>query len=376
MCRVVALSAAMVTLVLSPSAWGEWEAPTPVPVDRLIENAKKYVEENPKDARGYYVLGRLHSLAFAVRKETIRVYGADKPLPQFPHWESILVPVKDAGSLEKKVLDHLTASVRHYRKAVELDPEKAYYRLGLAWMLEQGRAWAVQAGVAPELKGPDLTEEERRRWEEEVKRLGAEEPAVRDQAEAELRKNWERSMRVLLRAREHEDPEVRARIEGLISWAVRRQWTEEALGQYRKAFELTEEADRRLRSREFEADWAISLEAAQGIVRILKERGPTEEEKKEIERLTDHIWAMERITEVMVTPIVFPIREPLPLRDLVDASARVRFDLHGLGIPAEWPWLRANAAFLAWDWTGSGKIESGRQLFGSVTWLFFWEHGY
>jgi hypothetical protein len=33
-------------------------------------------------------------------------------------------------------------------------------------------------------------------------------------------------------------------------------------------------------------------------------------------------------------------------------------------------------AILCWDPAGTGKITSGKQLFGSVTWWMFWRDGY
>ncbi len=36
-----------------------------VPVNRLIINTTKYIKAHPKDSQGYYLLGRLHSFAFA-----------------------------------------------------------------------------------------------------------------------------------------------------------------------------------------------------------------------------------------------------------------------------------------------------------------------
>src|ERR1051326_7524934 len=49
-----------------------------IPIDRLLKNFDKYVADNPKDARGYYVLGRLHALAFAGREKGDRVRMVDE----------------------------------------------------------------------------------------------------------------------------------------------------------------------------------------------------------------------------------------------------------------------------------------------------------
>jgi hypothetical protein len=45
-----------------------------VPVDRLISNTAKYLKAHPKDSEGYYLLARLHSLAFAGYVRTLEVW--------------------------------------------------------------------------------------------------------------------------------------------------------------------------------------------------------------------------------------------------------------------------------------------------------------
>ena len=44
--------------------------------------------------------------------------------------------------------------------------------------------------------------------------------------------------------------------------------------------------------------------------------------------------------------------------------------------PAVGRGCESDTALLVWDPARSGKIESGLQLFGSVTWWIFWHHGY
>jgi hypothetical protein len=38
--------------------------------------------------------------------------------------------------------------------------------------------------------------------------------------------------------------------------------------------------------------------------------------------------------------------------------------------------VKPGTAILVWDPKATGRIESGRQLFGSVTWWIFWRDGY
>jgi hypothetical protein len=68
---------------------------------------------------------------------------------------------------------------------------------------------------------------------------------------------------------------------------------------------------------------------------------------------------------MFITPVIFPIAGDAGLRDLVDESGRgVRFDLVGDGSQDRWRWVTPRAAFLVWDGGGSGRVTSGRRMFG------------
>jgi hypothetical protein len=79
---------------------------------------------------------------------------------------------------------------------------------------------------------------------------------------------------------------------------------------------------------------------------------------------------------LIVTPILVPIAADTAFEDLVDRRSRVKFDFTGQGPPRRMGWLTPKAAWLVWDPKRRGKITSGFQLFGSVTWLAFWDNGY
>ena len=77
-----------------------------------------------------------------------------------------------------------------------------------------------------------------------------------------------------------------------------------------------------------------------------------------------------------ITPIVLAIDRRRSLGEMLDEEATVRFDLDGDGPVERWPWVRSEAGFLVWDQDGTGRITSGKQLFGSVTWWMFFDDGY
>jgi hypothetical protein len=77
---------------------------------------------------------------------------------------------------------------------------------------------------------------------------------------------------------------------------------------------------------------------------------------------------------VPITPIAIPL-EDAPLSELLDTKASVAFDLDGTGKRA-WTWITPKAGWLVMDHAGTGRIESGLQFFGSVTFWLFWDNGY
>src|SRR4051812_23783624 len=76
-----------------PQAGGKPIAPVQVPITRLLRNMGEYVKAHPKDAEGYYTLGRINSAAFARESETLSLYPdtEDKP-PRFPYFTPIIMP--------------------------------------------------------------------------------------------------------------------------------------------------------------------------------------------------------------------------------------------------------------------------------------------
>jgi len=76
----------------------------------------------------------------------------------------------------------------------------------------------------------------------------------------------------------------------------------------------------------------------------------------------------------MMTPILLPL-EDVPFDQLVEPSSPVRFDLDGSGRRLQWGWLTPKAAWLVYL-DKRERVESALQLFGTVSFLAFWEDGY
>ncbi len=63
------------------------------------------------------------------------------------------------------------------------------------------------------------------------------------------------------------------------------------------------------------------------------------------------------------------------MRELLAPDVHVTFDLDGFG-SSVWTWLQPSTGILVWDPGHTGSIQSGLQLFGSVTWWMFWRDGF
>ena len=116
---------------------------------------------------------------------------------------------------------------------------------------------------------------------------------------------------------------------------------------------------------------SITAEAAGYLLKLLDRTG----DAAEIKTLESRRQQMKGVLRP-ITPIAIPLAEGLDAIDILDDAASVRFDADGSGMARRWTWIRPNAAWLVFDRDGRGKIGSGLQLFGNVTFWLFWPNGY
>jgi hypothetical protein len=285
----------------------------PVPLERLYRNVGALIQKNPKDPDAHYTLGRLHSLAFAreAQKDARVTRGNDaEKLPGFPPFEGVQIRPMEPGKASDEALKHLGISIQEYTRATELDPRRSLFQLGLGWMLEQGVPYADRT-PAPWLNPPKKA------------------PAA--------------------------------------------DWQQRSLDAYRKAYAMDRDKDLKSGHQGPYADSAISLEAGEGILRLLKDRAdePSRTETAEVKVTVDRLAKLPRA----ITPIVFPLEGKGDLASLL-TDRQAAFDLPGVGRAQNWPWVNGRAGILVWDPERTGRITSGVQLFGSVTWSMFWSDGY
>ena len=394
--RVIGITS-LLGLLLAAPALARFMSPKDIPVERLVANLARQVQERPKDARAHYVLGRVHALAFTMRTSQLVGWPAHEEnepprLPatwieakllgkegQPPRWlppDRQELPPPRAEAL----LEHLAQGVRSLRRAVELDASVAEHHLTLGYLLEEGAHLASMVNT-PELLADRETlpsGEETEEIERLVNGLGAEDPAGRDAVEAQLVRRLPSALAILHARRADPDERIQSRVARLLSSS----WRARAAEAYGRALDLAFE-------RELKEGLPLSLlgpdvrdlvshEAAHGFLRLARrEEVPLE---RRDERVQETRAALERVSAVdfarAITPIVLSLESASSLDELLAPGARVEFDLDGDLVAEEWPWLRPQAAFLVWDPQREGRITSGRQLFGSATWWLLFEDGY
>lgn len=143
-----------------------------------------------------------------------------------------------------------------------------------------------------------------------------------------------------------------------------------AIGLYRKVVEKGWAKDQKAEVAPLGGHF-ITAEAAGYLIPLLDK----DKDAKEIETLQGRVTGLGKLPRP-ITPIAVPLADGLDASDILDAKAAVGFDADGTGLPGRWTWINSRAAWLVMDHKGDGKVRSGLQLFGSVSFWMFWENGY
>jgi hypothetical protein len=120
-----------------------------------------------------------------------------------------------------------------------------------------------------------------------------------------------------------------------------------------------------------EWDLHVVLSEAAGHFTLIAER---EDDKRMIVELKHRLDLAPPL--MFITPIFVPLEANADVSSMIDRSPSVAFDFSGQGERMQLGWLTGKAAWLVWDPHKTGRIDSGFQMFGSVTWIAFWENGY
>ena len=299
-----------------------WATVDIIPVERLIANTAAYIQENPADPQGYYTLARIHYRAFADASAQVSASaGPEGRLPQLqPDWlwrdrrnfRRRQQKERPPDFSGQELNEHAALASENFEKVIELDPNNALYHLGLAGLLEQYADFVKTTYGIPEAFSSILFDK--------------------------------------------------------------------AKETYYQAYALSVETDTQLESvRGIEGGprALVSYEAGQAYVRLSpSESALSPSEKELVESIQRNVDKLCALPGQFITPIVFSLSRHKALPDLIASGVQARFDLDGDGVVEAWPWVRPETGILVWDPEQTGKITSGRQFFGSVTWWLFFANGY
>jgi tetratricopeptide (TPR) repeat protein len=300
--------------------------PEAVPVDRLVENLRQQVEQRPESAKAHYQLGRAHYIAVVFKSAKVGIFEADDD-ERFPrvaddflqdwvleHRDKAEGGIKDP--LEEHAFQkHYKGAIKHLLRATALAPDNGKYHLTLASAYEQGSATLLAVNATQPADGGDAQDND---WHREAKR--------------------------------------------------------QALKHYERAYSLTvdEELQEELPLQGLSG--FVSHEAGTGFLRLAKDFDDVEPQR--IDEVQAAVKTLKDKPQKRITPIIFSLEATSDVSTLIDRDTTVSFNLDGSGRAQRWRWVEPDTGLLVWDPEQTGKITSGRQLFGSVTWWLFWDTGY
>ncbi len=300
-----------------------------VPVARLLANLESRLALNTNDVEVLYHLARVHSMAYSTNLQTVNIVTNDEKHGRWPIFShpgrDLGIPTTIASHSDPvgklAAQSHLTNAIAYYERASSLslqntnDPSTTW----LTARIQLGLAWSLdQAGRRQEAVAA-YREALQLAWQIEVdgtRPLRKPTPA-----------SWD---------------EVRA---------IRPSITPQGI------------------------HLGPGICFSQEIIGYLLALLDPAKEAGEIAQLKQDKLMLASIRRP-ITPILIPLQPETPFEELVDPAANVAFDLDGSGLEQRWGWITPKAAWLVFDQEGTGRITSGLQMFGNVTFWLFWRDGY
>lgn len=371
-------------LVLIQTALAHGIIPRDVPVDRLVANLTQYIKENPNDAEGYYRLGRVHTLALETKTEFVIAYEQQVVRPAEGSWahRTPSATGKPTPSTPVEVRNHLSEAVRLLNKAIAMQPTEARYRLTLASALEAGMSLSEQVDVWPlapvaEVLNPPPANAEARYYIERIRRsFENPSPGSADELLQYVRDPRDSVIRDIVMTVAYETRN-RPNLRDLIRQLRAADWTRQIEDQLFIAMTYALPADGKALTKPIWGgmdDW-VSYEAGRAFIRIVEARRSRPSDNIRLRVARETIRSFDNLPAPQgITPIVLDFgRQTLAQ---IGSRKLSTFDLDGSNRPQHWSWVTPSTGILVWDPERSGRITSGRQLFGSVTWWVFFDNGY
>lgn len=382
--RQIVTSVAVICIA-SSDLFARWRAPPRLPLGRVANNIAAYIKEHPNEAHGYYLLGRVHDIAYTYATRDISAFIEDSApyLPRFSRVAPDMNRIREHNSVQIPManderLPHLAAALRSFATAIEKSPKDAQTHLSYASLLERAAADAGNVDFLPLDSAPIASSQPESMPSTnpstyEVGRFAAQLAELDKQRWIEWNRDLPKISPLALSLRCNDDPNVKERARTLLTAF----WNRQALLHYFEAVSLSVEPELQK-----ETHWGkrelVSFEAADCYRKLRESLGTTfdipDEKTDEIEVAWEKLDA--RDYRMAITPIVFSLGESARVEELLDDRCAVKFDLDGDGLIEYWPWVRSDTAFLVWLGDDNAPTTSARQMFGSVTWWMFYRDGY
>ncbi|MGH7143278.1 MAG: hypothetical protein ACREJ2_04000, partial [Planctomycetota bacterium] len=232
------------------------------------------------------------------------------------------------------------------------------------------------------------TPAQKEKWDPLVRKLDSPAAADRDAAMAQLRAGGIDAVPVLLANLNTSSVQTHASVQELLHAIHKLAWQQQALDHYWQAYQFS--FDTALQSMQKNGFQMVDLnaEAEVDYRALVKQIGLTDERRKNLAtidagdkkllqaRAAARAENLPFLVPPGFSPVVFSLTAAQPLHALVDPAKSVHFDLDGDGYAERRMWVQPDTAILCWDPGCTGKITSGRQLFGNVSWWIFWDNGY
>ncbi|HMN41600.1 MAG TPA: hypothetical protein PKE29_12200 [Phycisphaerales bacterium] len=379
----LAITASVLLVVFGTSpAFGHGVIPEATPVDRIIQNLEARLKDKPDDAEMHYRLGRTHGLAFELKTDTVSVWNRQDPTEIAERcWQWKSDPKNEPKDAQLRT--HLAEAIKHLSLAIQLDPSPARYHMALGSVLESGLPLAGKIDQWPRPPAEGAAAHINDYLTREINAAEAD-PEKAKTVISSLRSSFKtdggftvRDVVAATLLKRLSDPNAhRAKVARDL---LTEDWRVQMGDEYFTAMAFALPADSELRDKPIwgSMDCWIAYDASKCYLRLVKGgmiKNVPPIRKAAAKAVNSSFEDLP--TPNAITPIVFPVSTDQSLGSLIDSTTAVPFDLDGSGRPQSWPWPLSSAGILVWDPTNSGKITSGRQLFGSVSWWIFFDNGY
>jgi len=340
-------------------AAGRFSLPEYVPAERLIENATAYIEEEPNDPSGYYILARIHYMAFANKAFLVGTFDEQRAssLLSYWWWEDYLSGARRAEATRIALAEFGLESTADLTD----ENRSAFY----------DRVWALEEELRTQDWQPKQPDQEQLLGHVAAAQWNFYQAIARDPnnglyylGQASLGEQY---------------VEYFDETSPVLMPALLRTIALDSVKQtYLTAYELAIQEDLQREYRPLGGlREVVSYEAGNAYIRLWEAEAEIPDDVSErIVGMKDNLAILDKLPLGPITPVVFSLQGGDSLADLLAPACVVSFDLDGDGAVERRPWVKPTTGFLAWDGDRDGRITSGRELFGSVTWWLLFPNGY